>query len=110
MYGTSRSTPERSGIERTGADGRRFLLVERPAIPWSDAADEWAATDRADYERARRREHAVLLLDGGSGRVSVRAPALLRESLLSMWNEGDDDALRRELARLALEDPEQVSG
>ena len=110
MQRTRTGTPARSGKERASADGRRFLLVERPAIPWNDAAEEWAATDRAEYERARRPEQAILLLDGGTGRASIRAPALLRESLLSMWNEAaEDETVRRELTRLALEQPQALS-
>ena len=106
MYDAQRGTPARSGIERQGvADGRRFLLVERPGIPWDEATDGWTAADRADYERARRRSPAVVLLDGGTGQATVRAPAVLRESLLSLWREGEDDGVvRRELARLAEDD------
>ena len=79
-----------------------FLLVERPIVPWDDAGDGWTAADRAEYERARRRDPTVVLLDGSTGTASVRAPAVLRESLLTIWGESPEDAeVRRELGRLA---------
>jgi len=83
-----------------------FLLVERPTVP-PEAADTWTDGDRAEYDRAVPRDETVVLLDALTGATSVRAPAVLRESLLSMWGESPDDDVRRELARLA--DLEQVA-
>ena len=106
MYGVQRSTPVRSGAG-VAAEGERnrFLLVERPAIPWTQAIDEWSPADRAEYERARRRAETVVLLDAATGEASVRAPAVLRESLLSMWGESpEDEEVRRELGRLGERD------
>ena len=78
-----------------------FLLVERPVVP-ADAAEAWTDGDRAEYDRAQRRDETVVLLDALTGATSVRAPAVLRESLLSMWGESpEDEDVRRELARLA---------
>ena len=69
--------------------------------PWIDADDGWTAADRAAYEAARRATKAGVLLDGGTGSASARVPAVLRESLLSMWSGDPGDAeLRRELGRL----------
>ena len=102
MYGVQRSTPVRSGASGAAEGERnRFLLVERPAIPWTHAIDDWSPSDRAEYERARRRAETVVLLDAATGETSVRAPAVLRESLLSIWGESpEDEEVRRELGRL----------
>ena len=113
MDGTRRGTPMRPAANPAPAgDGRTFLLVERPAIPWAEATDGWTPADRAEYERARRRAPAIVLLEGSTGRASVRAPAVLRESLLSLWGaNGEDAEVRRELARLAPdeEDPPRAA-
>ena len=101
MYGISGSNPARSSLPHPNPGDGRLLLLERPAIPWPDADDGWTALERADYERARRGGRTVLRLDGSSGQPTSGAPAVLRESLLSLWGESPDDAeLRRELARL----------
>ena len=83
MYGTVRGTPAGSAAGQ----------VDR-AIPWPEVADGWTPADRLEYGRALRR-------DGTRAATAVRAPALLRESLLSLGGESpEDDEVRRELRRL----------
>ncbi len=86
------------GVEPVARCVRRrsdlFLLVERPASPWGD---DWTPAEQVEYvAREPRRTESVVLLDGSPAREAP--PALLRESLISMWTESpEDDELRREL-------------
>ena len=64
-------------------------------MTWAELAEAgWTGTERAEYERAGRREAEAVGIRPG---VPV-----LRETLLCMSAERpDDEELRRELARLA---------
>ena len=84
MYRIIRGTPAGAGSGR----------LER-AIPWPEVADGWSPSDRVEYERALRQDVVRPL-------STAAAPALLRESLMSLGSGAveDDDELRRELRRV----------
>ena len=98
--------PLAGGVEPVARCVRRrsdlFLLVEPPPAPWTD---DWTPAEQRDYApNPQRRRESVLLLDG-SAAPGGPAPAVLRESLLTIWSDSPgDDELRRELSR-AVESP-----
>lgn len=82
-----------------------FLVVERPPGPWRE--QDWTAPERAEYEEPARRvdEPCVVLVDGSVIGVEAGAPALLRETLLSMWSDDpEDEELREVLGRVVHEE------
>lgn len=87
MQQAMRGTPAASAAER-----------QDRAVPWPEVADGWTQSERTEYERARRQSGSTLLM-------TARAPALLRESLMSLADgAGADDEVRRELSRVPAPD------
>jgi hypothetical protein len=82
-----------------------FLLIEPLPGPWQEEA--WTPAERAEYEKrtdAARASPHVVLVDRSAGAAGAGAPALLRETLLSIWGEApEDDQIRRELGRAVRE-------
>lgn len=77
-----------------------FLVVEPPSEPWRE--HDWTAAECAEYEARTRsaRGERVVLLDGAVADAGSASPALLRETLLTMWGESpEDEELRRALGR-----------
>lgn len=75
-----------------------FLLMERPSAPWGD--DDWPGDERSEYERLLPRPGERVVLLDGTAAEGTAPPALLRETLLSLWDENPEDAqVRRELGR-----------